>query len=100
MKGKLDTRAEEFEELGFQKGCAEGMAKGKAEGKAEGRAEGQVIALRGVLGSLLRNRFGDLPASATQRIGQATQTELEEWFERSLNAAGLQAVFDDGAAST
>ncbi|MDQ1814516.1 Rpn family recombination-promoting nuclease/putative transposase [Massilia sp. CCM 9210] len=95
MKGKLDTWAEEFEELGFQKGCAQG----KAEGKAEGKVEGQVIALRAVLDSLLRNRFGDLPVSATQRIGQATQAELEQWFQRSLNAASLQAVFDDGAAS-
>ncbi|MDQ1920070.1 Rpn family recombination-promoting nuclease/putative transposase [Massilia pseudoviolaceinigra] len=103
MGGKLATWAREFEELGFQKGSAEGMAKGKAEGKVEGKvegkAEGQVIALRAVLDSLLRNRFGDLPASTTQRIGQATQAELEQWFERSLNAGSLQAVFDDGAAS-
>ncbi|MDQ1833299.1 Rpn family recombination-promoting nuclease/putative transposase [Massilia scottii] len=95
MKGKLDTWAEEFEELGFQKGSAEGMAKGKAEGMAKG----QVIALRAVLGSLLRNRFGELPAPATQRIGQATQVELEQWFERGLNAPSLQAVFDNGATS-
>ncbi|MDQ1813010.1 hypothetical protein RBA41_06800 [Massilia sp. CCM 9210] len=92
MGGKLATWAEQIEEIGFQKGCA--------EGKAEGKAEGQVIALRGALGSLLRKRFGELPGPATQRIGQATQAELEQWFERSLNAPSLQAVFDDGAAFT
>ncbi|ATQ77650.1 hypothetical protein CR152_26455 [Massilia violaceinigra] len=88
MGGKLATCAEQIEEIGFQNGCA------------EGKAEGQVIALRGALGSLLRKRFGELPGPATQRIGQATQAELEQWFERSLNAPSLQAVFDDGAAST
>ncbi|MCE3602676.1 Rpn family recombination-promoting nuclease/putative transposase [Massilia sp. P8910] len=103
MGGKLAIWAEQFEELGFQKGSAEGMAKGmekgKEEGKEEGKAEGQVIALRGVLGSLLRNRFGELPAPAAQRIGHATQAELEQWCERILNATSLQALFDDGATS-
>ncbi|NHZ82528.1 transposase [Massilia sp. CCM 8695] len=88
MGRKFETWAEEFEDIGFQKGSA------------EGKAEGQVIALRGVLGSLLRSRFGELPVSATRRIDQANQAELEQWFERSLNAPSLQAVFDAGAAST
>ncbi|NHZ80884.1 transposase [Massilia sp. CCM 8695] len=95
MDSKLSTWAEQFEELGFQKGFA--LAE---KAKEDGKAEGQVIALRAVLGSLLRSRFGELPAPATQRIAQATQAELEQWFERSLNAPSLQAVFDAGATST
>ncbi|MDM5181983.1 hypothetical protein PO883_32945 [Massilia sp. DJPM01] len=53
-----------------------------------------------MLGTLLRSRFGALPVSAMRRIDQANQAELEQWFERSLNAPSLQAVFDAGAAST
>ncbi|ATQ74442.1 transposase [Massilia violaceinigra] len=99
MGDKLATWAEQLEEIGFQKGFAL-AEKAKEDGKAEGKAEGQVIALRGMLGSLLRSRFGALPAPAAQRIARATQAELEQWFERSLSTPSLQAVFDDGATST
>lgn len=102
MKGKLDTWAEEFEELGFQKGCAqgkaEGVAEGVAQGVAQGKAEGQVIALRGALKSLLRVRFGDIPEPAAQRIDRATQAELEGWIERSIDSPSLPALFGDDAA--
>ena len=97
MGGKLATWAEQFEELGFQKGCAQGKAEGVAEGiakgKAEGKAEGQVIALRGVLGKLLRIRFCNVPDLAAQRIEQATQGELERWIERSIAAPSVPALF-------
>lgn len=73
-------------------------AKGLAEGKAEGIADGQVIALRKMVGALLHKRFGDLPAPAAQRIAQATKDELEQWFERSLDAPSLAAVFGDDRA--
>ncbi|UOD31527.1 Rpn family recombination-promoting nuclease/putative transposase [Massilia violaceinigra] len=84
------TWAEQMQHLGFQKGCAEG----KAEGKAEGIEEGQAIALRRVLGSLLRGRFGKLPEPVAQRIDQASQAQLEQWCERSVTAPSLSAVFD------
>ncbi|MFB9242753.1 Rpn family recombination-promoting nuclease/putative transposase [Massilia antarctica] len=95
MGGKLASWAEQLKEIGFQEGFA--LAE---KAKEDGKAEGQVIALRGMLGSLLRNRFGQLPAAAMQRIAQASQAELEQWFERILNAPSMQAVFDDGAPST
>ncbi|NHZ87825.1 transposase [Massilia sp. CCM 8733] len=91
MGRKFATWAEEFEYIGFKKGRAEG----KAEGRAEGKAEGKLIALRAMLQSLLRRRFGDLPAPAVQRIGEATQPELEQWFERALAAWSLEGVFGD-----
>ncbi|MCE3604161.1 hypothetical protein LXA47_11155 [Massilia sp. P8910] len=94
MGGKLASWAEQLKEIGFQEGFA--LAE---KAKEDGKAEGQVIALRGMLGSLLRNRFGQLPAAAMQRIAQASQAELEQWFERTLNAPSMQAVFDDGAPS-
>ncbi|NHZ32115.1 hypothetical protein [Massilia rubra] len=95
MGRKYATWAEEFEDIGFQKGSE----KGKAEGRAEGRAEGQLSALRGVLTHLLHKRFGDLPEAAVQRIAAATQADLEQWCQRSLDAPGLDAVFHSEAAS-
>ncbi|WP_404932154.1 Rpn family recombination-promoting nuclease/putative transposase [Massilia atriviolacea] len=98
MGRQFETWAEEFEDVGFQKGNAEGIATGLAKGITEGIAKGQVVALRGMLDKLLRKRFGDLPEPAAQRIATATQTELEQWFERGLDAPVLDAVFGDGAA--
>ncbi|HEX8613895.1 MAG TPA: Rpn family recombination-promoting nuclease/putative transposase [Telluria sp.] len=97
MERKFETWAEEFEDIGFQKGLALAH-QARVEGAAEGKVEGQVSALRGVLGTLLRKRFGNLPNEATQRIGQGTQTELEGWVERALDAPSLAAVFGDEPA--
>ena len=97
---KYATWAEEFEDIGFQKGTEKGKAEGREEGREEGRAEGQLSALRGVLTHLLRKRFGDLPEPAVQRIGQASQAELERWCERSIDAPGFDAVFRDDAVPT
>ncbi|NHZ96551.1 Rpn family recombination-promoting nuclease/putative transposase [Massilia sp. CCM 8734] len=91
MGRKYATWAEEFEDIGFQKGSE--------KGKAEGRTEGQLSALRGVLTHLLHKRFGDLPEAAVQRIAAATQADLEQWCQRSLDAPGLDAVFGDRATS-
>ncbi|MDQ1924103.1 Rpn family recombination-promoting nuclease/putative transposase [Massilia pseudoviolaceinigra] len=90
MERKFETWAEEFEDIGFQKGLA--LAE---KARMEGAAEGQVTALRAMLGSLLHKRFGALPQTATLRIGQATQADLEQWFERGLDAPSLAAVFGD-----
>jgi hypothetical protein len=87
------TWDEQMQEVGFQKGLA--LAE---KARAEGIAGGQVIALRKMVDTLLRNRFGDVPPPAAQRIAQATQEELEQWFERSLDAPSLAAVFGDDTA--
>ncbi|WP_267875839.1 DUF4351 domain-containing protein [Massilia sp. CCM 8734] len=104
MGRKYATWAEEFANIGFQKGNekgqAEGWAKGRTEGLTEGKTEGQLSTLRGVLTQLLRKRFGNLPEPVEQRIGQASLAQLEQWFERSLDAPGLEAVFGNGAASS
>ncbi|NHZ62916.1 DUF4351 domain-containing protein [Massilia genomosp. 1] len=96
MGRKFASWAEEFEDIGFQKGTE----KGQAEGWAKGRTEGHLSALRGVLTQLLRKRFGNLPEPVEQRIGQASLAQLEQWFARSLDAPGLEAVFGNGAASS
>ncbi|HEX8610347.1 MAG TPA: Rpn family recombination-promoting nuclease/putative transposase [Telluria sp.] len=82
MEGKVGTWAEEIEEIGFQKGCA----------------EGKTAALREVLKCLLGIKFGDVAVQAVPRIEQATQAELERWIERSVTAPSLAALFADDAA--
>ncbi|NHZ96550.1 Rpn family recombination-promoting nuclease/putative transposase [Massilia sp. CCM 8734] len=99
MGRKYATWAKEFEDIGFQKGNEKGQAEGWAKGRTEGKTEGQLSALRGVLTQLLRKRFGDLPEAAAQRIAAATQADLEQWCQRSLDAPGLDAVFHSEAAS-
>ncbi|NHZ98599.1 Rpn family recombination-promoting nuclease/putative transposase [Massilia sp. CCM 8734] len=81
------TWGEQMQHIGFQKGCAQGIE------------EGQAIALRRILGSLLHGRFGNLPVPAAERIGQASQAQLEQWCERSLTAPNLFAVFDEDAGT-
>ncbi|NHZ88383.1 hypothetical protein F2P45_04985 [Massilia sp. CCM 8733] len=96
------TWDEQMQEVGYQKALAhfekiteKAKEAVKEEGRKEGMADGQVIALRKMIGALLRNRFGDLPTPAAQRISQAAKDELELWFARSLDAPGLAAVFGD-----
>lgn len=95
MESTMFSWAEQMQEIGFQQGCE----KGKAEGKAEGVEEGQAIALRRALDSLLHRRFGSLPAPAAERIGQASQAQLEAWLDRVLTAPSLSALFGDDEAA-
>jgi uncharacterized protein YjbJ (UPF0337 family) len=63
----------------------EGKATGRAEGKAEGKAES--------LSRLLTRRFGPLPDWAKVRLGEATIEQLDDWFDRALDAGSLTDVF-------
>ncbi|NHZ90815.1 transposase [Massilia sp. CCM 8733] len=92
MGRQYATWAEEFEDIGFQRGTE--------KGRVEGRTDGQLSALRGMLTQLLRKRFGDLPEPAAQRIGEAPLAQLEQWFERGIDASGLDTVFGDDALSS
>jgi hypothetical protein len=46
------------------------------------------------LGKLLVRRFGSLPPSVSERLMNATQTELDAWGEAVLTAPTLEAVFE------
>jgi len=72
-------------------GEAHGIEMGRAEGMAEGMAEGR----RQALTRLLERRFGPLPRDITQRIAGADTDRLDRWFDRTLDANGLAAVFGD-----
>jgi hypothetical protein len=65
----------------------------KDEGLREGRREGETKFLR----RLLTRRFGPLPLWAEERLGQAGETELEEWGDRVLECRSLKEVFGGSA---
>ena len=75
---------------GMEQGRDEGMEQGRVEGMEQGRIEGE----RAVLERLLRRRFGQLPAAASERLGRASAADLATWAENVLDAKRLGDVFD------
>jgi hypothetical protein len=70
----------------------------KAEGRTEGRTEGVLEGQARALARQLERRFGPLPAEVRTRLADAGQDTLDGWLDRVLDAATLDAVFDDTAA--
>jgi hypothetical protein len=62
---------------------------GRQEGRQEGHQEGRQEEALAILSKLLRRRFGELPAWAVARLGQADAARLEAWAERIFDAADL-----------
>lgn len=60
-----------------------------AQGRQEGRQEGEAA----VLLRLLVRRFGTLGAVTTERVRQASPTELERWADNILEARTIDEVF-------
>jgi hypothetical protein len=58
----------------------------------EGRAEGQADALRKMLRTLLRSKFGELDARFEERIDHASTDDLERCVERFVAAASIDDV--------
>ena len=63
------------------------------EWKDQGRQEGETKVLR----RQLTRRFGPLPSWAEERLGQASETELEEWGDRVLECRSLKEVLGGSA---
>ena len=63
------------------------------EWKDQGRQEGEAKLLR----RQLTRCFGPLPSWAEERLGQAGETELEEWGDRVLECRSLKEVFGGSA---
>jgi hypothetical protein len=57
--------------------------------KQEGRLEGRLEEAFAILNKLLRRRFGELPAWAVARLGQADAAQLEAWAERIFEVSDL-----------
>lgn len=71
-------------EEGFQKGMQQGMQQGMQLGLAR------------VLTRLLVRRFGELPDWAGERIGSASESELDAWIDAALGADSVAQVFGAG----
>ena len=67
----------------------EAKREGREEGKLEGKLEGQMqLLLR-----FLMRRFGMLPPVVMTQIQAGTLEQIEQWFDASMDAPNLNAVF-------
>lgn len=64
----------------------------RKEGLQQGLQQGESLLLQ----RLLIRRFGALPGWAEAKLAGAERAQLEQWGERVLDAATLEAVFADG----
>lgn len=71
----------------------EAERKGLERGREEGLKAGEQRALR----SLLTRRFGSLPTDIDGRIERASLGQLEDWFDRGIDAPSLQEIFEKGS---
>ncbi len=71
--------------MGEQRGEQRGEQSGKQQGEQKGKTE--------MLSRLLTRRFGDLPAPIQAQIKAASNTQIEAWFDRGMEAQTLDEVF-------
>jgi flagellar biosynthesis/type III secretory pathway protein FliH len=74
---------------GWQEGLSQGLNQGLSQGLSQGRQQGQLE----LITRLLTRRFGALPDWARARLQAAHADQLEQWADRVLDAATLEAVF-------
>lgn len=90
----LKEGREEGRQQGLQEGRQEGRREGLQEGLQEGRLAGELLALRGVLRSLLAN--ADLPPEAVAKIGTADSHQLNDWIKALFGGASPRQLFAEG----
>ena len=64
-------------------------AEGRNEGRTEGRIEGKIEGKQQSLLRLATQRFGKVPEAARQRVGAATEADLDRWMDRLLVARSI-----------
>ncbi len=69
----------------FHEGVNVGEQRGEQQGEQKGKTE--------MLSRLLTRRFGDLPAPIQAQIKAASNTQIEAWFDRGMEAQTLDEVF-------
>nr|WP_242476741.1 DUF4351 domain-containing protein [Halochromatium glycolicum] len=57
------------------------------------REEGQKAGVEGTLRKLITLKFGEIPESASKRLEQATDEQLDAWVEQILSANSLDDLF-------
>ncbi|MEA1053211.1 Rpn family recombination-promoting nuclease/putative transposase [Lamprobacter modestohalophilus] len=65
----------------------------RREGRREGRQEGRQEGIEGTLRKLITLKFGDIPETASKRLEQATDEQLDTWVEQILTANALDDLF-------
>jgi hypothetical protein len=86
-----ETAMQTFYEMVVQEGFEDGLEKGIEKGIEKGVEKGQ----RAMLLRLLGRRFGAVPEQIAARVAAAAASEVERWFDRALDAASLDDVFDN-----
>lgn len=92
---RVKTWTEEWKAQGLTEGLRMGLEQGREQGFAEGRQEGRLDGEARVLRRQLARRFGVLPHWVDERLGTASEDELETWADRVLDATGLDGVFGE-----
>ena len=82
MAGIISKAREEGIEQGIEQGMQQGMRQGRVEGE------------RALLKRQLRRRFGLLSPEVTEKLVEASVTDLETWAENVLDAPTLDDVFN------
>lgn len=100
LEGELTMRyVTSFERLameeGMEKGLEKGLEQGLEQGLEKGIQEGIQVGQSRLLMRILTRRFGELPPWAITRLRQASAEELDNWLDRTLDAASLQAALDN-----
>ena len=89
----LEGKREGLQE-GRQEGWREGRQEGLQEGRQEGRQEAEHSTRLQLLQLLLNRRFGPLDPAILARLPLASTAQLDDWFQRALDATSLAEVFD------
>ena len=87
----LADRLEEWAHGYIAEGKQEGLQEGKQQGLQEGKQQGEMLALQ----RLLAKRFGVIPMETVTLISQAPLEDIEQWFDRAIDAKALPDVFQD-----
>jgi hypothetical protein len=94
MTAEMQAWFEDYQSKLRDEGRKLGVDEGRKLGVDEGRKLGVDEGERRLLLSLLRSRFGDVPASTISRIDRADGSQIERWGERVLSAKTLDEVFE------
>jgi len=62
-------------------------------GLQESQKVGRKAGVEGTLRKLITLKFGEIPESASKRLEQATDEQLDSWVERILTANSLDDLF-------
>ena len=86
----LETRVAKWRSDAVLEGKREGLQEGRQEGwqEAEHSTRLQLLQL------LLNKRFGPLDPAILARLPLASTAQLDDWFQRALDASSLTEVFD------